>query len=282
MHVVLPSGVLRGTVAKLPRVSKGLSTERVTILCARLGLCSRGEAERFIRLGLVAVDGRPVHEAGALVDSNAQVSLLERGKRIQAAKVTLMLHKPVHYASCRATGGRPLARRLLDPTNRCPACKSRCDPRRMSRLDVADVLDEAASGALVFTQDGRVATRVSRDAAVEKEYVVQTLGGIVQSQLKALEEVLRAEAASHHEGMEPLGAPRPACGVGDVMEPIVRQDADDRLGVTVRGMTTCAAVKQALVLAGLRSTSLMRVRIGNLRMDGLPAGVWTVVNAANI
>merc|ERR1712203_1061861 len=100
---------------------------------------------------------------------------------MQAEKVTLMLNKPLHYASCRAASGQPLARKLLVPMNRAPFCVTRHDPRQLSKLDVTDNLDEASMGLLLLSQDGRVATRVARDAETEKEYHVEVSGGISQS-----------------------------------------------------------------------------------------------------
>ncbi|CAK0868716.1 unnamed protein product [Prorocentrum cordatum] len=123
--------------------------ERLSVLCARLGLCSRSEAVRYIRLGLVCVDGAPVLSAAAVVPEAASIQLEPRGQRMQASKVTLMLHKPRHYASCRARGGAPLARSLLVPANRAPGCRTRQDPRQLSRLAAADALDEAPKRAPV-------------------------------------------------------------------------------------------------------------------------------------
>lgn len=118
-------------------------TERLGVLCARLGLCSRNEAVRYARLGQVLVDGQAVSPL-ALVAPGAAIELTPRARRMQANKVTLLLHKPLRYVACRATAGAPLARKLLVPENRAGSCRTRHDPRQLSKLDVADVLDENA------------------------------------------------------------------------------------------------------------------------------------------
>eukprot|EP00747_Dinoflagellata_sp_TGD_P047540 gnl/TRDRNA2_/TRDRNA2_145060_c0_seq2.p1 gnl/TRDRNA2_/TRDRNA2_145060_c0~~gnl/TRDRNA2_/TRDRNA2_145060_c0_seq2.p1 ORF type:complete len:237 (+),score=23.87 gnl/TRDRNA2_/TRDRNA2_145060_c0_seq2:66-776(+) len=234
-----------------------VALERLCVVCARLGLCSRSEATRYARLGLVAVDGKPVLEPAALVPSTATVTLLDRGRRVQANKVTIMLHKPLHYAACRAPAGTPLARRLLVPENRATSCRTRHDPRRLSKLDVADVLDEASTGVLVFSQDGRVATRVARDASTEKEYRVQLAGAsgsVTSSQLAALSECLG----------------------------VVSKDEGDLLRVVVCGQLPATHIRRTCGLAGLRPEAVVRTRIGRLSLGDLPVGQWTVVSSHDI
>lgn len=173
-------------------------TERLVVMCARVGLCSRNEATRYVKLGLVAVNGEVMQQPGAMVSTDAFVELLDRGKRMQANKVTLMLHKPLHYVTCRAPAGEPLARKLLVPANRAQWCRTKPDPRHLSKLDAADVLDPSSSGLLLFSQDGRVATKVSRDPDLEKEYMLEVAGSSVSdSQLIALREGLLAAARSN-------------------------------------------------------------------------------------
>merc|ERR1719162_1451477 len=111
-----------------------------------------------------------------MVATSATVEMLERGRRMQAQKVTIMLHKPLYYASCRASPGVPLARKLLTAANRWHLCPTRHDPGQLSRLQPADFLDEGTSGLLLFSQDGRVATKIDRDPDLEKEYCLKSFG----------------------------------------------------------------------------------------------------------
>eukprot|EP00435_Cladocopium_sp_Y103_P022921 s2924_g5.t1 len=164
-----------------------MKVDRLGVLCARLGLCSRNEAVRYARLGQILVDGQPAKSAAVLVASDAAIELSARAKRMQADKVTLLLNKPLRYASCRAPPGVPLARKLLVPENRALNCRTRHDPRQLSKLDAVDILDEASTGVLLFSQDGRVATCVSRDPQLDKEYKIISTGEATPSQLRALE-----------------------------------------------------------------------------------------------
>mmetsp|Transcript_45521 Transcript_45521/g.131864 ORF Transcript_45521/g.131864 Transcript_45521/m.131864 type:complete len:256 (-) Transcript_45521:57-824(-) len=250
-----------------------MGLERLSVLCARIGLCSRSEAVRYIRLGLIAVNGAPVYNAASLVPSDSRVELLDRGQRMQSSKVTLMLHKPLHYASCRAAAGQPLARCLLVPANRAQSCKTRHDPSRLSRLAAADALDAALTGLLVFSQDGRVATRISRSPSLEKEYTVQCVGGVTGSQLAAFREGLALTCSdSLPAGSEPIVG----CDVS------AAHDGSEQLRVTVRGPIPPSTLCQMCDAAGLCHLGVARTRIGGLSLGDLICGQWTVVRADDI
>lgn len=256
--------------------------ERLPVLCARLGLCSRSEATKYIKLGLVAVDGKPASSPAALVNHAAVVTLLERGQRMQAEKVTIALHKPLHYASCRAGSGTPLARNLLVPENRAFSCRTRYDPRKLRGLSAADVLDESADGLVIFSQDGRVATRVARDITLEKEYKLFFPGGVSASQMVALRACFESEAAAAMQN-DPSNdldaAPLAECEIGECQE---TEGGDAWMPLVVRGTMGSRSVRQGCQLAGLPSALLSRVRVGRIRLGRLPAGQWTVVKAADI
>eukprot|EP00929_Paragymnodinium_shiwhaense_P091155 TRINITY_DN51193_c0_g1_i1.p1 TRINITY_DN51193_c0_g1~~TRINITY_DN51193_c0_g1_i1.p1 ORF type:complete len:267 (+),score=34.75 TRINITY_DN51193_c0_g1_i1:93-893(+) len=252
------------------------ATERIGALCARLGICSRNEAVKYVKLGLVLVNGEPVKNAADLVASDADVTLADRGKRMQAEKVTLMLHKPLHYASCRAKEGQPLARRLLVPNNRAMDCKVKYNPKQLAKLDAVDMLGENTAGLLLFSQDGRVSGCVSQGttiegSAIEQEFELQlpndaTQGsGASESQLAALRAVLSGICSDPSEdGQSP----------SDVS---VSQIDASRLWVVFQGAVPSAKVHQACSLAGLRGTSVTRTRIGGVRLGTLPSGQWTAV-----
>lgn len=241
-----------------------MGAERLSALCARLGLCSRSEATRYIRLGLVEVDGKIVQHSGALVPNTAAVSLLDRGKRMQASKVTIMLNKPLHYVTCRAPEGKPLARRLLTPDCRAQWSRGQQDPRKLGRLDAADILDEGVTGLLLFSQDGRVTTRVSRDPLLEKEYVVHILGHTTESQLVALREGLNADGAVAVCDLIP--------SEGDVQQ----------LRVKIQGCISSTRVRQMCSVAGLQYEVITRARMGDVSLGQLQEGQWTVISSEDI
>lgn len=277
---------------------------RLPILCARLGLCSRAEAARYIRLGLVAVDGLVAKSAAELVPATAEVALLPRGQRMQAAKVTIALHKPLHYATCRARAGTPSARALLVPENRAWACRTRHDPRQLSGLAAADVLDDTAQGLVIFSQDGRVATRVSRDPGLDKEYCLYLPGDTTSSQLAALQAGLLHAAFDASQG----GSGRSSGNAGGRDEAILvdsggdtaaaddggaattvecgseepQEDGSLLLRLLVRGALPSVKLRQSCMLAGLPNAVVARTRIGRLKLEDLPQRQWTIVRGADI
>ncbi|OLP94436.1 Dihydroxy-acid dehydratase [Symbiodinium microadriaticum] len=259
------------------------AAERLGILCARIGLCSRNEAAKYARLGQILVDGQPAKSAAALVPSTAAIELTPRARRMQDDKVTILLHKPAHYASCRAGKGVPLARKLLVPENRAPSCRTRHDPRQLSKLDAADVLDEATSGALLFSQDGRVSTTVARDPLIEKEYDIVTTGEVTSGQLSALQLNLSTFCEQEaHVQVVPGYIPRAekarmlkedAAAVVEEAKP----STSSRLQVVFSGTVTSSALRQMCAQAGLLLFRVSRVRVGSVRLGNLVPGQWTVV-----
>lgn len=83
-------------------------------LLASRGLCSRGEGDEFFSLGLVLLNGRRLERNEAYVHMDAPVDLAPRAKRLMQQKVTVLLHKPMHFLSCQTekqvfTGTSPSA-----------------------------------------------------------------------------------------------------------------------------------------------------------------------------
>ncbi|CAE7204642.1 rluE [Symbiodinium natans] len=260
-----------------------VAAERLGVLCARIGLCSRNEAAKYARLGQILVDGQPAKSAAALVPGTANIQLTPRAQRMQDDKVTILLHKPAHYASCRAGKGVPLARKLLVPENRAPSCRTRHDPRQLSKLDATDVLDEATSGVLLFSQDGRVSTTVARDPLVEKEYDILTNGEVTSGQLSALQLNLGTLCSQDARVREVPGyVPRaekarllqadPAAVVEEA-----KPSASSRIQVVFCGTLTSSDLRQMCSQAGMLLFRVSRVRVGGISLAKLVPGQWTVV-----
>ena len=73
----------------LPRLSK-LMSER--------GLCSRREADEWIANGWVKVDGAVVQTLGARVAPEVNIEIDPAARRVQSARVTILLHKQIGRA----------------------------------------------------------------------------------------------------------------------------------------------------------------------------------------
>ena len=168
---------------------------RLSKVMADRGLCSRREADRLIRQGLVEVDGKVVSELGTRIDPSVQIALAPQALRARQNLVTVLLNKPPGYVSTQPEKGYPDARNLICATNRhCrPRSIERQAPRRAS-LHVAGRLDIDSSGLLVLTEDGAIARQlIHPEHPISKEYIVRVRGKIVEPALDLLREGLELD-----------------------------------------------------------------------------------------
>lgn len=88
----------RELLATSNRCTNGLMP--VGKLLALRGVCSRGEGDEFFSLGLVMLDGRRLERNEAYVHPDAPIRLAPRAERLMQQKVTVLLHKPMHFLAC--------------------------------------------------------------------------------------------------------------------------------------------------------------------------------------
>ncbi len=230
---------------------------RLSKLMAHRGLCSRREADAFIEQGLVYVDGERVSTLGTKVDPQQEIRLADRGASRQEQKITILLNKPVGFVSGQPEKNYPAALSLLVPANRFPRDRNplRFRPAHLQGLAPAGRLDIDSEGLLVFTQDGRVARRlIGPDSAVEKEYLVRTAGTVTASILGRLAHGLSLDG-------KPLKPAR-----------VARLNEAQLQFVLTEGRKR--QIRRMCELAGLKVLTLKRVRIGEVRLENLPSGLW--------
>jgi 23S rRNA pseudouridine2604 synthase len=231
-----------------PRLSKRMS---------ELGLCSRREADEWIRNGWVRVDGKVVDTLGTRVPVRAQITIEEAASHEQGERVTILLHKPIGYVSGQAEDGYTPASVLITPENRWSGDSSRVTfrPAHLRGLAPAGRLDIDSTGLLVFTQDGRIAKRlVGRDSEVEKEYLV------------------RVEGALPDEGIERLRHGLVLDGVKLRPAKVSWQNEHQLRFVLREGRKR--QIRRMCELVGLDVTGLKRVRSGSVALGALPVGQW--------
>ena len=133
--------------------------------------CSRSEAEQYVQGGWVRVDGVVVEEPQFKV-TDQQVELDPAAKLEAAEPATFILHKPAGLPSAEAVA-------LAIAANRWEGDPSgwRVHKRHFAHQAPAMPLEDAASGLLVLTQDGRVLRRLTEDAGkLEQEFIVDVDG----------------------------------------------------------------------------------------------------------
>lgn len=216
--------------------------------------CSRGDAERYIEGGWVAVDGAKVEEPGYRVASGQAVNLLPGARLEEARPVTILVHKPAGLYANDEPGS---ARDLIVPENLTPGDRSgqRYLKRMFNGLRLATPLERAASGLLVYTQEYPVARKLVEEGRhVEQEYVAQVSGRLEEGDLARLQRGLAYE--------------------GRAAVPMkVSWQNETHLRFALKTPAP-GFIEYVCETAGLRLQALRRIRIGRLPMAGLAAGQW--------
>jgi 23S rRNA pseudouridine2604 synthase len=233
---------------------------RLSKLMAQRGVCSRREADAFIKQGLVSVNGVIVDRLGTKVAPDAEITLAPRAVKKQNELITIILNKPVGYVSAQPEPGYAPAIKLITVANQF-AKRNKClMPEHLKGLAVAGRLDIDSQGLLLFTQDGRLAKKIiGEESRVEKEYIVRVHGSLPDDGLRSL-----------RGGLELDGKPlKPA-----QVEWINR----DQLRFVLREGRK-RQIRRMCDLVGLKVVGLKRVRIGKIKLGDLPEGKWRFLEA---
>jgi 23S rRNA pseudouridine2604 synthase len=225
---------------------------------AELRACSRREAEQLIAGGWVQVDGVVVEEPQFRV-ADQRVVIDPLANLTQAESVTLLLHKPPGYQS--GDGDRP-ASLLLSAASLWSEDDSGIRPlkRHFTQLTVCVPLETEAGGLVVYTQDWRVARKLTEDAAtLEHELIVEVAGELSPHGLKRLNQGIAVD------GRAPSSIK-------------FSWQNETRLRVALKG-ARIGQIAQMCEAVGLRVLSMKRIRLGRVPMGKLPSGQWRYLRA---
>jgi 23S rRNA pseudouridine2604 synthase len=220
---------------------------------AELRACSRREAEQFIAGGWVKVDGVVVEEPQFRV-ADQRIEIDPKADLTQAEPVTLLLHKPPGY---HMTEGDKPALQLLNAATLWAEDASGIHPLRkhFAQLTSCAPLESDASGLVVFTQDWRVARKLTEDAAtVEHEVIVEVAGELAPNGLKRL-----------NRGIPFNGRTPPAIKVS--------WQNETRLRVALKGAQP-GQIAHLCEAVGLQVLSMKRIRLGRVPLGKIPPGQW--------
>ena len=220
--------------------------DRLQKILSAAGLCSRRQAEEFLRAGRVAVNGRTASLGEQADPERDEITLDGRPVAFRTEKLYLMLHKPRGVVTTLSDEkGRPTVAGLVS------GCGGRVYP--VGRLDMD------SEGLLVLTSDGDFAQRLAHPShQVEKEYHV-TVSGRLAGCRERLEAV---------EALED-GTPVARAGVR-----VLSRGADCWVLSVVIRQGLNRQVRRMCAVAGVRVERLVRVREGRLRLGTLPCGQW--------
>jgi len=148
--------------------------ERIAKIIARVGICSRRDAEKLIADGRVTLDGEKVTQQGTRALPSQTIAI--DGRPLKHAEPTRLwrYHKPTGLVTThRDPRGRPTVFEKL--------------PARMPRVVSVGRLDINSEGLLLLTNDGAFARQLELPAAGwERKYRVRLFGRITQADLDQL------------------------------------------------------------------------------------------------
>ena len=220
---------------------------------AELRACSRREAEQYIAGGWVRVDGVVVEEPQFRV-ADQRIEIDPQADLAQTEPVTLLLHKPPGYDA--VNGDKPAAQ-LLGAATLWAEDASGMRPlkKHFAQLTHCVPLEPSASGLVVFTQDWRVARKLTEDAAtLEHEVIVEVAGELAPNGLKRL-----------NRGIPYQRRTPPAIKVS--------WQSETRLRVALKGARP-GQITHLCEAVGLKVLSMKRIRLGRVPLGKMPEGQW--------
>ena len=163
---------------------------RLQKFLAAAGVDSRRHCEALIQAGHVAVNGAVVTELGSSVDPEQDTVVLD-GKPLQLRQTDtyLLLHKPEGYVTtAHDERGRPTVMDLLPNASGV-------------RLFPVGRLDQDTAGALLFTNNGELAHRLTHPSyGIEREYEALLRGTPIADGLRRLQRGAAVEGAPCRAG----------------------------------------------------------------------------------
>ena len=227
---------------------------------AEMLACSRREAEQYITGGFVRVDGVVIEEPQHRVQ-DAKIEISPDATLLGVVPVTLLLHKPAgSEAGLGAAQGALRSADLLQPQSLWGADISGLSPLKKHFADqqLLTPLAPRASGLVVFSQDWRIARKLTEDAAVmEHEVLVEVSGDIKTG---GLERLNRIDHGFTFNGLQ-LGAAK------------VSWQSEKRLRFALKGERP-GQIAYLCECVGLQVEAMKRIRIGRVAMSSLPVGQW--------
>jgi len=219
---------------------------------SKYGLASRAEAERWVREGRVALNGRIVRDPYKVCLPSVEEIQID-GKPVRTApRIYLALHKPKGYVTTsRDPEGRPTAYDLV--------------PRENRNVHAVGRLDKDTSGLLLFTNDTHFAARVTEaEDGVEKEYIARVKGTVSPATASSFSTgVLLDGRLTLPAECTLLGA-----DAGSTRVRVVLTEGRNR------------QVRRMWEILGHPVVELKRVRIGPIRLGRLPEGKTRPLTAA--
>ena len=244
-----------------------MPAERLQKIIATAGLASRRKAEELITQGRVTVNGHTMTELGSKADLSTDHVKVD-GKLLRGPErhVYLLLNKPKGYVTTVSDPeGRPTVMDLVKNAG--------------ARIYPVGRLDWSSEGLLLLTNDGDLASRLTRAAShVPKTYLVKIAGRAEEADIEKLRRGIRIGARPGFPAR--TGAARAGVGgqrteqvfTGPAQVRLTRDAANPWYEVTlIEGKNR--QIRRMFEEIGHHVEKIKRIRYGTLKLDVEP-GQW--------
>ncbi len=219
---------------------------RINKFLALCGVGSRRKSEQFVKDGKIKINGTIVTSLSTNVKIGKDIVELE-GKvlTLPSSYVYYKLNKPKGYL---CTANDTVGRKTIFDLIESPV-----------RLFSVGRLDYDTEGLIILTNDGDLAHKLTHPSKeIEKEYIVRIEGKILESEMAVL-----------RQGVVENGIRMPKAKVNLVE--YVGNDA--KLSVIIHEGQN-RQIRRMFECIGKNIKLLKRIRIGNVRLGGLPRGKY--------
>ncbi|MDY6011557.1 pseudouridine synthase [Clostridium sp.] len=211
---------------------------RINKLLSNYGICSRKEANRIIEDGRIIVNGK-LCTKGQWVEETDEI-LLDNKPLKPMEKVYIALNKP-EGITC--TAAKEVKDNIIDFMN------------YGKYIFPVGRLDKESEGLIIMTNDGEIANKILESQNNhEKEYIVKVDKPFDDSFLEGMA-----------NGVEILNVKTRPCTVTRINEDTFRIILTQGLNKQIRRMTK---------VFGYTVIKLKRIRIMNIKIDGIDKGKW--------
>jgi 23S rRNA pseudouridine2605 synthase len=220
---------------------------------AHAGVCSRRNAEEYIRSGRVTVNGHKITDVTARVDREKDHVKVDGRLLKQEQKVYILMNKP---EGCITS--------VTDDQDRRTVVDLLKD-RISQRIYPVGRLDFNTTGTLILTNDGDFANRIMHPKFdIPKRYVAKVSGRMTTFAINRLKKGFKLKNEDDTEGRFVKAAD---AGI------YKRNDQNDLVYVTItEGMNH--QVKRMLETVGVSVVRLKRENVGAITAKGMEPGQW--------
>jgi len=226
--------------------------DRLAKVIARAGLCSRRDAELWIKDGRVAVNGKVIRTPAFNITEKDQVRVDGQPLAARQGTRVWLYHKPAGLVVTEK-----------DPEGR-PTIFDTLEQQGLPRVVSIGRLDINTEGLLLLTNDGGLKRVLELPATGWlRRYRVRAFGSVTQEQLRQLENGLEVDGVQY----------------GPIEAVLEREQGSNVWLVVSLREGKNREIKNVLAALGLQVNRLIRVSFGPFLLNDLPIGGVEVVKA---